>query len=225
MPFFAVCLPVCPCQLAAELGVKLAGLFSARKLDEAFAEMDPDESGDVDFEEFATWWGRQEDGLYPEWASAANAMKLCEDALIRTLSRRQHAVGIFTDILNDDFYSPCNSQLYALCGLKVASPSAFELEKRKFQSRENKNTSLFTCKGEGPLAEMTLAGAMALVKLFPSYYKSHPLAIDWSVELQGDDDQLAAAAAAGSEESLSEAASEGDNGGGGGGDGSGSGAE
>eukprot|EP01052_Picozoa_sp_SAG31_P006695 SAG31_NODE_310_length_17887_cov_4.623060_13_plen_307_part_00 len=56
-----------------------------------------------------------------------------EEALIRTLSRRTTAVKVLTDILNDEYESPLNAQLYALCGLLVASPKQFENELRKFQ--------------------------------------------------------------------------------------------
>jgi Ca2+-binding EF-hand superfamily protein len=45
--------------LAAELGEKLTSVFSSKKLDAAFAEMDPDGDGEVTFEEFQGWWHMQ----------------------------------------------------------------------------------------------------------------------------------------------------------------------
>ena len=48
-------------KLAAELGEKLASVFGSKKLDEAFAEMDPDNDGEVSFEEFTGWWKEKHD--------------------------------------------------------------------------------------------------------------------------------------------------------------------
>jgi hypothetical protein len=42
-------------ELAAELGLRLSGLLSSKKLDQAFAAMDPDGDGEVTFEEFSAW--------------------------------------------------------------------------------------------------------------------------------------------------------------------------
>lgn len=40
--------------------------------------------------------------IMPDWAAARCTIKACEDALVRTLSRRHNAVKMFIDILNDE---------------------------------------------------------------------------------------------------------------------------
>ena len=49
-------------KLAAELGEKLTSVFGSKKLDEAFAEMDPENDGEVSFEKFTGWWTKQNQG-------------------------------------------------------------------------------------------------------------------------------------------------------------------
>ena len=47
--------------LSAELGEKLTTFFGKKKLDDAFAEMDPNGDGEVSFTEFRDWWFRKLD--------------------------------------------------------------------------------------------------------------------------------------------------------------------